>query len=676
MLLHRLELENIRLFKGNHSIDLTPLEGPSEHRPIVIIGGKNGAGKTTLFESILLCLYGPRFDGSRMSVAKYERFIRQMVTSQSGAGNAAHAFIELEFSYSHLGRSNIYTVKRYWQVGTKFTETFTIKRDGYRLNDIESEQWQEFLNELIPLRLAQLFLFDGEKIQTLVEQDSTNLYLKDSFKSLLGLDLVERLKADLSIYISQQMRTLSTDDVQLEFKELQEQLVRIEKELIVINQDAAGLNNRVIQVEGEIERIESLIAQEGGNYARKREKLKSEKSRLDGEISALENAIREMAANLLPFAVTPRYCRQLQERLQNEREILAVQQSQAVIKTRLAEVASDLKSSSLWAEANVPPECRDEVAKRVLSFIETQLLNQGSGSNQLLIHQLSEKDHQRLSQWLDQALNDVPQQLVSLTTHLENQTKERRRVAEMINRAPDDEAIAPMIRQLNKLHEQLGQAKEQHRSKEGEKKSIEFQRTEIERKLVRVKENIKLGDKRSLKVSLAGQAQKALEEYIVELQNVKLTQLKETLLTCFTRLLRKENYIVDLRIAPGDYTITLIDRYGNSVPQDRLSAGEKEIFAIAMLWALTLTSGRQLPFIIDTPLGRLDSDHRGNLVMDFFQTAGDQMIIFSTDTEIDREFFKTLSPHIARAYHLDYSHGDKQTEITSGYFWSLEEAST
>lgn len=309
----------------------------------------------------------------------------------------------------------------------------------------------------------------------------------------------------------------------------------------------------------------------------------------------------------------------------------------------------------------------------MLALLESQLLSTPPDRDQVLIHQLSDRDHQRLSHWLEMATTEVPETIAMLTDRLETQTLERRRVAEMINRAPPDEAIAPLIQHLNELNQNYGQVLEQQRVKDGEIKAIEFQQTETERKIVRLREQTVQDQTRSKKVSLASATQHALDDYMAELQLEKLNLLQQTLLSCFTRLLRKEDYIKDLRINPGDYAITLIDRDGNAIAKDRLSAGEKEIFAISMLWALTLTSGRQLPFIIDTPLGRLDSDHRGNLVMDFFQNAGDQMVIFSTDTEIDRDYFRTLSPHIARAYHLDYSQHNKQTEITPGYFWQLEE---
>jgi DNA sulfur modification protein DndD len=100
-----------------------------------------------------------------------------------------------------------------------------------------------------------------------------------------------------------------------------------------------------------------------------------------------------------------------------------------------------------------------------------------------------------------------------------------------------------------------------------------------------------------------------------------------------------------------------------------LSAGEKQIYAISMLWALGKTSGRPLPIIIDTPLARLDSDHRRLLVENYFPLASHQVIILSTDTEVDQGYFEELRPAVARAYHLDFDQTENSTTVKQGYFW-------
>ena len=82
------------------------------------------------------------------------------------------------------------------------------------------------------------------------------------------------------------------------------------------------------------------------------------------------------------------------------------------------------------------------------------------------------------------------------------------------------------------------------------------------------------------------------------------------------------------------YEVRITDRNGHEIKKSALSAGEKEIFAVSLLWGLAQTSQLKLPIIIDTPLSRLDSAHRDNIVNNYFPNAGEQVIILSTDTQV------------------------------------------
>jgi len=106
------------------------------------------------------------------------------------------------------------------------------------------------------------------------------------------------------------------------------------------------------------------------------------------------------------------------------------------------------------------------------------------------------------------------------------------------------------------------------------------------------------------------------------------------------------------------------------IAKDLLSKGEKQMFATAVLWALAKTSGKPLPFMIDTPLARLDVEHRSNLVERFFPLASHQVIIFSTDSEIGAETYQKLYPYITRSYSMQYQPGKGKTKQHSSYFWN------
>ena len=138
-------------------------------------------------------------------------------------------------------------------------------------------------------------------------------------------------------------------------------------------------------------------------------------------------------------------------------------------------------------------------------------------------------------------------------------------------------------------------------------------------------------------------------------------------------LLHKENFITKVTINNETFEITLYDSDENVILRDKLSEGEKQMFATSILWALAKTSGRSLPFIIDTPLARLDLDHRSNLVQEFFPTASHQVIILSTDTEITKPYYDKLLPHITRSYSMTYDYKMKCSKISDKYFEFVEE---
>jgi DNA sulfur modification protein DndD len=140
-------------------------------------------------------------------------------------------------------------------------------------------------------------------------------------------------------------------------------------------------------------------------------------------------------------------------------------------------------------------------------------------------------------------------------------------------------------------------------------------------------------------------------------------------------LLHKADLVRGLKIDPNSYAATLTGNDGRALPFDRLSAGERQLLATAMLWGLARASGRPIPTIIDTPLGRLDSSHRRNLVDRYFPFASHQVILLSTDEEIVGSYYDAIAPNVARSYLLKHKRELGLTEITPGYFPIYEAAS-
>jgi DNA sulfur modification protein DndD len=165
--------------------------------------------------------------------------------------------------------------------------------------------------------------------------------------------------------------------------------------------------------------------------------------------------------------------------------------------------------------------------------------------------------------------------------------------------------------------------------------------------------------------------QKTLQLFRERLTLKKLNKLEGEVTECFRYLLHKSDLVHRVAIDTLNFSLSLYAPNGQSVTKHRLSAGEKQLLSIAFLWGLARVSGRNLPVAIDTPLGRLDSSHRSNLVERYFPTASHQVILLSTDTEIGKTELEQLraSGAIAREYLLKYEPEQRQTTIQEGYFW-------
>jgi DNA sulfur modification protein DndD len=167
---------------------------------------------------------------------------------------------------------------------------------------------------------------------------------------------------------------------------------------------------------------------------------------------------------------------------------------------------------------------------------------------------------------------------------------------------------------------------------------------------------------------LAGRTRETMQVFLGKVTARKIGRLSGFITESFRYLLRKRTLVERIDIDPATFAITLDDGAGRAIAKQRLSEGEKQIFAIAVLWGLARAAARPLPAVIDTPMARLDAVHRRHLVERYFPNASHQVVVFSTDTEVDRQAYQALQPHIARAYHLSYDEANRRTVGEEGYF--------
>jgi DNA sulfur modification protein DndD len=660
MKLTKLVINDFGPYRGRNEFTLTT----SQDSPIILFGGSNGAGKTTLFRGIQICLHGRSALGRRVSETDYKEHIKGKL-HEYPERTADEASIRLEFEYAYMGEVDHYSVERSWRDrGKSIVENLEVRRNGKLPSDLDKDQWEDFLKELIPPGVSQLFFFDGEKVQELATAIEDDESFEDSLFSLLGLDLVDRLDADLSIYRSRKLDESGLEGITEEINELRDEKEELEQREQQLKDEKDDKQERLAELETEIDNKEADIAQEGGAYADKRDDLKERRAELNAKIENAEEDIRDIVTDAYPFALAPDLCQSVVNRLKEESE----KQETAAAKERLDNELDDALNGEVFNDLDVPEDQAEEIKARLQSEIQNRF--QVEDDDTQLLHQFSETQRREMYGVVDKALNEIPETLGSKSNELESMVRELQDIEEQLGRAPEEEDISPLIEDLNELIEEKESLKSDVEDIEEELSKLDTRTSrlgnQIDNKLDQQEDKGTVSER----AELASDVQNVLSEYREDLAKQKLRNLEDALTERYLALSNKSDFYEGIEVDEDALNIKVRTKHGNHKPQSELSAGERQIFATALLWALAEISGRPLPFIVDTPLGRLDKAHRENLVENFFPEASHQVLVFSTDTEIDDEYYDQLNDDVTQAYHLNYNQEEGYTSVDRGYFWS------
>lgn len=674
MLLRRLVLEDFGLYRGVQEIELTPRQKRGRTLPVVLFGGKNGAGKSTIFEAILLCLYGRTALGDRVRQNDYLEYLFQRMHRSSFGLNSTRSSVTVEFDFVQAGVRRVYEVTRSWVAAaatpSSIEVSLDLRQDGQRLDDLDHGHWDDFLKELIPPGLSQLFFFDGEKIQRLAEQDAQEL--GRSVKSLLNLDLVERLSGDLQIYITREARSAANDAERVEIDRLAGSREDLKSRIQQLESERAEVQTtKVDHFMATIEKLERKLRAQGSELAKVRDEFVAEQGHLNLAVKQDEERLRDLAGATLPFALCPKLLKELSKSLAAADDRLTPQARKRVV-TGTASVLKAFVDGALEGCGTIDKRARKRAADiltRSLKGVIKEPSERASGKG---FDHLSAMERGRLLSWINSAIRESAPEAKKVGDRLEKATRRLQQIETALRQAPAEDTLRLAVAEVNDAHKNLGAAEQEARTIDEELNRMKRELADVERRLARVSGKLDESKKAQERSATVKRSQAALKQYLVAVTKLKLRQLEREVTQCFGAICRKSDLVHQIRIDPESFEITLLDRHGREIPKERLSAGEKQVFAVALLWALGRTSGRPLPVIIDTPLARLDSDHRRLLLERYLPSASHQVLVLSTDTEVDEDAFAALEPSVSHAYHLKYDHDERRTAAEAGYFWSKD----
>lgn len=684
MILTGIVLTDYGLYRGRNEIDLSC----AADRPVVLVGGLNGAGKTTLFEAVRLCLYGGAAlagRGARRGGRKaYEEFLARRVHRPAEGGMRAEdrrASVAVTFGFFQGGKESEYRVERSWSSGAGGGDGVGERLEVGRrspgepefapLDAVERPHWQQFIEGIIPRGIMQLFFFDGEKVARMSGGDegggaaAEGEAVREAFGALLGLDTVEQLQADLEVNLARNL-TGGGAALRAEYERTREERDENDAGAVRLRERLAQKATEMDAVRAQTEAAESRIARVGGGFAARREEAKAELAAARSEHEAACQRLRDMCAGALPFALVPARLARLRGAIREDQRVQRRRAGQAELKASIGRMLSRLDAAGFRTGAALD----GEGAKRAAMLVARAAAGESGGADMPEPPMgLSESQ----AAVLVRAIDEADRAAEGLAEHADAAAASAERIAGIessLAKAPRDDEIGPLVSEVGRLRSEEGRLRAESDHIEGRISSSSALRQHLNAKLRDIMSRIYKAEGSQRRAELTRRVQGVLEEYAGRLRARKVRALEGHLLESARTLLHKGDLIGGASVDPETFRVSLSRPGGAELRRDDLSEGEKQMLATALLWALARTSGRALPFMIDTPLARLDRSHRDSMVDRFLPAASHQVIVLSTDEEIDERRRARLEPHLSRTYLVEYEGG--ATRCREGYFAPTE----
>ena len=693
MKINNIILHNFGSYEGTTDFETRPFDD----RNIVLVGGKNGAGKTTLFTAMRLCLYGYKSMGYKNANSFYNRTIVKLINNTAKISKPATAYVTMFVELNNGQGMDSFSLTRKWELNESLTESFTVLKNGVSLTEDQIADFDKYIVSLIPPELFNLYFFDGEKIADFFMNEGSNARIKEAFLTLCGYDTFDIMRKNFK-RISTGSST-STPALE-EYISAKDALASAESAYFDLSAQLKACVDAITDCESTLEAQEKEYYQKGGiteeEWNKKLFTLKEEEKKRE-TYNAL---LKKWANDVIPFIMLRKQIIALKTQIENENqalkythfcEVLNSPTVHALVKDKLAEIDSaafadfgtekepilnlSLEQNSLILaqinkilsfEQDKVEKCKKAI-KRSLNLtakIRKEIDSSSITSVQEYMKrrvQLFEEKSALLVQRVE-----LEQQLVvqkeALTLAEQQLGKVQTRLVEELKKASINDISARAIVMLDKLQEILYR-------RQIDKVESCF-RKEI-RTLMRkthfiddiyIDDNFNIHIYRTEKVSIE-KICKALktntEEQLLAFWGAKAMQ----------KLYKKANSNAYNDICKYFETVD-IKSLSLQIEIDKasLSNGEKQIFIMALYYSLVSLCNNELPFVIDTPFARIDTEHRQNISKHFFCELKGQVFILSTNEEINSSHVQILKDKIAATYMLENSDNKRTVVVKNSYF--------
>lgn len=646
MILKKLIMHNFGVYASTNQFEF------HGEKPIVLIGGMNGRGKTTFLEAVLLGLYGSNsFAYTESKFKTYGQYLKSYVNKADGTKKT---YIELEFSMDGSDEE-VYLVHREWDGNTqRIREKIWVKKNGID-NSFLTENWPMFVENILPSALSNFFFFDGEKIAELAVEN-TNSQMKESIKALLGISVLDLLNNDLGRIISR-LSAASTEDQDLIYLEqLRQKRDSADEDLKNVDDEIRRLKEKIEGLHIELEKKNSEYAIKGGDIIEQRHDLLKQRAQQNALLERYEDDFLEQVAGEMPLLLVS--------------ELLSdIEVQGAMEQSYKTSVMATNKVRTLYDDfVSRYPEARDALSKFV-EFVQAD----NDTKKQEEIYGLSDSTLYQIHRLNSYELKECAKYV---KIQMQRRDESQNKIDEIDNYLSvdiDEKALNRIFKRIKELEKEILTEEVNLAALQQKRTTLHgaamIAETEFNKAAEQVLSSLESNDDDKRTVKYAHMAIEIIKRYRVRLQQNKTGVLANTMTNCYRKLAYKKHLIEKIQMDPVTLDLHYLNGNGEEVEKKKLSAGEKQLMVISLLWALAICSKKKLPVIIDTPLSRLDSIHREALITTYFPNASDQTIILSTDSEIDHIYYELMKPHIGDEFTLVYDDELMKTSIKEGYLF-------
>lgn len=621
---------------------------PSEGKNVVVIEGNNGAGKTSLLEAVTFCLFG-RFGLASVARAKgndkpdqsYSGFLERALNS-SARGKANRITVGLEFEDGE----SVIGIERTWH----FSASGRHKADDEEIRLFDGPDMdivmlpppaeaEDFVRDFVARRLlsenlAGFFLLDGEHIERLAGH-SVDSQIWGAIDAVLGAPALRTLASDLRAYARERRRQLPQHLTQKSEK-IGEELHNAELEERVIGGKVERLLADLMPLRDKRDKIVKTIGSLHGDSYRNFKTLFEDRERLSRIRDEKRDELRRVFIGDVALALAGSSLRERAiERLNAEDRTARWETSSLVSKGRFNEFTAAL---SIRGDCSIPHEILrvawDDVwssrpADCVTEIRHTHLGDADRTAVREHLQLLSSVRAGTISE-LSKGIRSLDEQIAKCESDIGRQ------------RGLDGES-QKLANALTSVQAEIAEAEASHRSALQKHHEIVVQLTAL-----RNEADVLLADGVNAAPVVA---RAALAERFADLADrvvdgalpANLDRIAETLTRSYREMAHK-SVVESVRIE-ANKPVQLLDGNGEDIRSVDASAGESQVFALAVMSALSQMAA-DFPILMDTPLARLDPLHRRN-VLNHFSSGTRQLILLTHPAELGPNEMEILQPKLA-----------------------------